>query len=102
MGLRTFFLILDLVHHYIGIKASGRAKIPVVSDLMGFDIVLTTYDVLSSEIHFAQPPPDRKLRRKTGQQYKPARSPLVGISWWRVYVSCSNNIFSLRDSFELF
>ena len=91
-GFRVLFLILDLVHNYIGIKASGRAKIPVVSDLMGFDIVLTTYDVLSSEVHFAQPPPERNMRRKAEQRYKPARSPLVQISWWRVSVLSSNNI----------
>ncbi|KAF8245340.1 hypothetical protein K440DRAFT_555895 [Wilcoxina mikolae CBS 423.85] len=54
----------------------------MVAELMQYDVVLTTYNVLSSEIHFAQPLPDRSLRKD--KVYKPKRSPLIEISWWRV------------------
>lgn len=46
------------------------------------DVVLTTYNVLASEIHYAGTIPDRDLRY--GKTYQRRQSPLVQISWWRV------------------
>lgn len=50
-----------------------------------FDVVITTYNVLRSEIHVARPPPDRP-RREEAIYYTSARlrSPLVMVEWKRV------------------
>ncbi|KAF2842958.1 hypothetical protein M501DRAFT_1012340 [Patellaria atrata CBS 101060] len=53
-----------------------------VNHLIQYDVVLTTYSVLSREIHYATPPPERNLRH--AKQHESRRSPLVQISWWRV------------------
>lgn len=46
------------------------------------DVVLTTYNVLASEIHYTGTTPERDLRY--GKKYQRRQSPLVQISWWRV------------------
>lgn len=53
-----------------------------MDELMKYDIILTTYTVLSSEVHYAAPPSSRSLR--TQKKYVARRSPLVEMSWWRV------------------
>lgn len=76
---------------------AGREMTPV--DLFDYDIVLTTYPVLSKEIHYARNPPDRA--RRTAQKYVPHRSPLVQILWWRVLldeVCCNINQYFLRNT----
>ena len=45
------------------------------------DIVLTTYNVLAREIHYAETP-DRSLRHE--KKYEKRLSPLTQIHWWRV------------------
>jgi E3 ubiquitin-protein ligase SHPRH len=74
------------VLHYKGIPkqtASEKELAAATADnLMRYDVVLTTYSVLSKEIHFAAPPPDRNLRK--AQRHERRKSPLVEISWWRV------------------
>ncbi len=47
-----------------------------------FDVILATYTVLSREVHYAKPPPDRNMRYKKIRP--PRRSPLMEFSWWRV------------------
>ena len=53
-----------------------------VENLLSYDVVLTTYSVLSREIHFANTAPNRNLRH--GKKHPARKSPLVQISWWRV------------------
>ncbi|KAG5929576.1 hypothetical protein E4U42_005391 [Claviceps africana] len=75
------------VKHY-----KGRKKMPdadadadeaaVVEELCGYDVVITTYSVLSAELHYALEPPQRS--RRFERAYHRATSPLVKISWWRV------------------
>ena len=50
-----------------------------------FDVVITTYSILRSEIHVARPAPER-LRREDASysSVKVARSPLVMVEWKRV------------------
>jgi E3 ubiquitin-protein ligase SHPRH len=74
------------VLHYKGLPSASAPTQEhaeaTVANLLRFDIVLTTYNVLSKEIHFATPPPDRSLRHEKVHERR--NSPLVGISWWRV------------------
>ncbi|KAJ5894393.1 hypothetical protein N7495_006084 [Penicillium taxi] len=71
------------VHHYTGIK---RTKQPsddlIVEEIADFDIVLTTYDVISREIHYVNSEPTRSLRHV--KRFEKRKTPLVRISWWRV------------------
>jgi len=74
------------VFHYTGLASTSapadqRAE-STVDHLLQFDVVLTTYQVLSKELHYALPPPDRSLRHS--KAYERRNSPLVDISWWRV------------------
>jgi E3 ubiquitin-protein ligase SHPRH len=74
------------VFHYRGIPKQNAPKeelaAATVDNLMRYDVVLTTYNVLAREIHFAASPPDRSLRNV--QRHERRKSPLVEISWWRV------------------
>lgn len=72
------------VLHYKGMSSASTKQDENASlqSLLQNDVVLTTYNVLSREIHWASPPPDRNLRH--AQKYERRRSPLVLISWWRV------------------
>lgn len=53
-----------------------------VSDLLGYDVVLTTYNVLGKEIWYATTGPERSLRHEKKHQRR--RSLLTMIHWWRV------------------
>jgi E3 ubiquitin-protein ligase SHPRH len=67
---------------------TGLHKHPDTSDedllqmLAGNDVVLTTYNVLSREVHHAGVAPTWTLRHE--KRVKIRHSPLVSISWWRV------------------
>lgn len=50
--------------------------------LASCDVVLTTYKILSSEVHFAHDAPERSRRHE--RMYERPKSPLVKISWWRL------------------
>jgi E3 ubiquitin-protein ligase SHPRH len=71
------------VHIYQGLKAAGRdaSSEEILETLLGYDVVLVSYNVLSAEIHFAEATPEKNLRYK--KQYEKRTSPLVQIDWWR-------------------
>jgi len=48
------------------------------------DVVVTTYEVLRTEIWAAVDEPDRSMRNE--KQYERIKSPLVQLSWWRVCI----------------
>ncbi|PON30261.1 hypothetical protein TGAM01_v200700 [Trichoderma gamsii] len=71
------------VKHYTGCRGvdkDGEARL--VAELAGYDVVVTTYSVLSAELHFAISPPERSRRHE--RAYSRVISPLVQILWWRV------------------
>jgi E3 ubiquitin-protein ligase SHPRH len=74
------------VLHYKGVPPPSASKkdhaAAKVEYLLKYDIVVTTYNVLAKEIHYATPPPDRSFRSE--KRHVRRKSPLVEISWWRV------------------
>lgn len=70
------------VYHYKGLKGERLDDDELISSLAIQDVVLTTYNVLAREIHFAEEKPHREFRKK--KKFEPRRSPLVQLSWWRV------------------
>ncbi|KAG5977515.1 hypothetical protein E4U55_006734 [Claviceps digitariae] len=72
------------VKHYKGCRTIQDADetAVVVDELCGYDVVITTYSVLSAELHYAIEPPERPRRYE--RAYQRATSPLVQISWWRL------------------
>ncbi|KAF4985370.1 hypothetical protein FDECE_16606 [Fusarium decemcellulare] len=83
--------ISEVARHAPGLSVKfyqGRKKVTdddeeqIVNELAGHDIVITTYTILSAELHFATNPPERSRRHE--RVYPRAKSPLVQLSWWRV------------------
>jgi E3 ubiquitin-protein ligase SHPRH len=83
--------VSEITRHAPGLSVKyyeGRKRISEVDEeqatdeLAGHDIILTTYSVLSSELHFTTAPPERS--RRHARVYDRPRSPLVQISWWRI------------------
>ncbi|KAJ5085655.1 hypothetical protein N7532_010426 [Penicillium argentinense] len=71
------------VHHYTGIKrGQDQTDDLIIEEIAGFDVVLTTYNVISREIHYAGAAPARSLRHQ--KRFEPRKTPLVRILWWRV------------------
>ncbi|KAF4978695.1 hypothetical protein FZEAL_4964 [Fusarium zealandicum] len=70
------------VKFYQGRKKVGDNEEQLVDELAGHDIIITTYAVLSAELHYAFEPPQRSRRHE--RVYPRAKSPLVQLSWWRV------------------
>ncbi|KAL6700161.1 SNF2 family N-terminal domain-containing protein [Trichoderma pleuroticola] len=71
------------VKHYTGCRGVDKEdEARLVAELAGYDVVVTTYNVLSAELHFAINPPERS--RRFERAYSRVLSPLVQILWWRV------------------
>ncbi|KAJ5172305.1 hypothetical protein N7492_004898 [Penicillium capsulatum] len=71
------------VHHYTGIKRNDEDSDDlIIEEIAEFDVVLTTYNVISREIHYAGSAPKRSLRHE--KRFEPRKTPLVRIAWWRV------------------
>ncbi|KAK5093607.1 hypothetical protein LTR70_004582 [Exophiala xenobiotica] len=69
------------VFHYAGIKPHAKMKENVLDLLADQDVVLTTYSVIASEIHYVQEKPDRTLRNRPRRESP--KSPLTQLLWWR-------------------
>ncbi|CAG7558604.1 unnamed protein product [Fusarium equiseti] len=81
----------EIARHAPGLSVKvyeGRKKIVdeneerIINELAGHDIIITTYSVLSSEIHYTTAPPERS--RRHARVYHRPTSPLTQIAWWRV------------------
>ncbi|PTB62804.1 hypothetical protein BBK36DRAFT_1127991 [Trichoderma citrinoviride] len=71
------------IMHYTGCRGIDKEdEARLVAELAGYDVVVTTYSVLSAELHFAINPPERS--RRFERAYRRVLSPLVQILWWRV------------------
>ncbi|EMR09786.1 hypothetical protein PNEG_01969 [Pneumocystis murina B123] len=68
------------VLHYVGLK--NLSSNLSIKDLIEYDVIITSYNVLSFEIHHTKLMPERSLRY--GKKYIPKLSPLVQIQFWRV------------------
>lgn len=72
------------VMQYEGIPPATKAnnEDKVLKDLtVNYDVILTTYQVLAREVHFAEEPPARNMRR--APKFERKRSPLVQVQFWR-------------------
>ncbi|KAI1636435.1 SNF2 family N-terminal domain-containing protein [Biscogniauxia mediterranea] len=79
---------------YWGVKNSSTRKgqSPSLIELANCDVVVTTYNVLQADIHFAKSPPERSMRYE--KQYERLQSPLTQLSWWRVCLDEAQQIES--------
>ncbi|KAH0605121.1 uncharacterized protein H6S33_005103 [Morchella sextelata] len=74
------------VCHYRGMKQHLCASTEEVVEMFcGADVVLTTYAVLSHELHYLAAKDWSKRLSKT-KRYEARRSPLGELNWWRVCV----------------
>lgn len=69
------------VYHYQGVKEYKKSGDELIDRLLNQDVVLTTYNVISKEVHHIAEKPDRNLRN--GKREESAKSPLTQIMWWR-------------------
>ena len=70
------------VEFYRGCKRDGGEGDETAKRLANCDVVLTTYTVLSAEIHFANDAPERARRQE--RKYERPKCPLVQVIWWRL------------------
>lgn len=71
------------VFDYTGIQRhQGQSDDALAEMLASYDVVLTTYNTLSREIHYTGGAPERNLRHQ--KKFKPRKTPLLRIDWWRV------------------
>ncbi|KAJ9247520.1 SNF2 family N-terminal domain-containing protein [Paecilomyces variotii] len=71
------------VLHYTGIPRNSESlNEDLVKTVANNDVVLTTYNVLSREVHYAGDAPRPNLRHQ--KRFEVRKTPLVQISWWRV------------------
>jgi E3 ubiquitin-protein ligase SHPRH len=70
------------VRTYLGLKSTRLPEAEIVEDFLQHDVIVTTYSVLTSEIHFAIEPPERSMRQE--RKYTRPTSPLVQVEWWRI------------------
>ena len=69
---------------YGGIRSEAKKadNEQLVKEMIGHDLILTTYNTLAKEIHYSKTPPERNMRH--GKKYERRLSPLMQIDWWRV------------------
>ncbi|KAK6529758.1 hypothetical protein TWF281_008919 [Arthrobotrys megalospora] len=66
----------------LAIELQSIPNSDLIEHLLEYDIVLSSYNVLANELHYAERPPDRAFRNT--KRYERRSCPLVEIQWWRV------------------
>ncbi|KAF5027329.1 hypothetical protein F66182_573 [Fusarium sp. NRRL 66182] len=83
--------VSEITRHAPGLSVKvykGRKKMSqideqqTVEELAYHDIIITTYSVLSAELHYTTTCPERSRRHE--RVYARPKSPLVQLSWWRL------------------
>lgn len=92
------------VMHYAGLRQKSKfyeesVAQELVEQLAQHDVVVTTYDILRSEIHVALDPPARSMR--TAKVYTRVTCPLVQLSWWRVCIDEAQMVENWRSDTAL-
>ncbi|KAK3680706.1 SNF2 family N-terminal domain-containing protein [Podospora appendiculata] len=75
------------VLYYPGLKKAAKTKVEeeeLVADMATQDVVITTYEILRTELWSAFDKPERSTRSL--RQLERRKSPLVQLSWWRVCI----------------
>ncbi|KAK4230359.1 putative ATP-dependent helicase IRC20 [Podospora fimiseda] len=75
------------IHYYPGLRKASKLQAEEENSaehLAAQDIVVTTYEVLRSDIWSVYDEPQRSMRNQ--KQYERVKSPLVQLSWWRVCI----------------
>ena len=70
-----------LVYEGLKMEAGKSNHAALLAKCMTHDVIITTYNVLAKEIHYAETP-NRNLRHE--KRYEKRLSPLTQILWWRV------------------
>ncbi|KAG5438159.1 hypothetical protein PCANB_003010 [Pneumocystis canis] len=66
--------------HYFGVKNFSSEL--SIEDLIEYDVIITSYNILSFEVYHTKSMPERSLRHN--KKYIPRLSPLVQIQFWRI------------------
>ncbi|XP_065889670.1 E3 ubiquitin-protein ligase SHPRH-like isoform X2 [Dysidea avara] len=69
------------VLYYRGIKLDGYITPP---EMATYDIVLTTYEVLKTEVYFSDNQKEFSRVLRHPKKYLPPRTPLSLLHWWRI------------------
>ncbi|KAI0167265.1 SNF2 family N-terminal domain-containing protein [Pestalotiopsis sp. NC0098] len=77
---------------YEGRSKYQESEEELIQQMIDSDVVVTTYNVLRAEVHFARPEPERSRRHE--RTHARASSPLVKLSWWRVCLDEAQQIES--------
>ena len=70
-----------LVYEGLRVEAGKSSHAALLAKCIAHDVVLTTYNVLAKEVHYAETP-NRNMRHE--KRYEKRLSPLTRIFWWRV------------------
>ncbi|KAJ9631013.1 hypothetical protein H2203_001541 [Taxawa tesnikishii (nom. ined.)] len=84
------------VMEYRGVSVETKSQEDeeqLLHSLTDKDVILTTYNILAKEVHFAVDPPERSLRKRKKERPR-RRSPLVRMHWWRVVLDEAQQVES--------
>lgn len=84
---------------YEGCKREGGEGNESAQRLSEYDVVITTYTVLSTELHFTTKPSERPRRHEP--KYERPISPLTQVSWWRLCIDEAQMVENMSQASQL-